>query len=158
MQEAWWLRRASYRARCRLIAECADAFDIKVNHIRDIHAYDASGSVRVAVQTIDTVTHDMCVTSSVSTNDTVHLFDGCVNVNNIRNGLLCSMHPSEGFWIFKGAQNRAQGANAYGMAWYSGKRQAVGIPTSVIKIHYNDVIARKARVTETGEKTGMTPI
>ena len=163
-QEAWWLRRASYRSRCRLIAECADAFGIKVQHIRDIHAYESvsalsdesEGSVRVAVPTIDTVTHDMCVATSVSNNDTVHLFDGCVNINNIRNGLLCSMHPSEGFWIFKGAQNRAQGANAYGMAWYgtgTSGSMAVGMPTSVIKIHYNDVVARKARVTENNSST-----
>lgn len=178
-EEAWWLRRASYRSRCRLIAECASAFGIKVNNIRDIHAYESvaasacgssacgssacgslvngTGGVRVAVPTIDTVTHDMCVSTTTSTNDTVHLFDGCTNVNNIRNGLLCSMHPSEGFWIFKGSQNRAQGANSYGMAWHAATcNRAVGMPTSVIKIHYNDVVARKARVTESNSSSNST--
>jgi hypothetical protein len=64
------------------------------------------GGVRIAVPTIDTVTHDVCTTTSISRDDTVHLFDGCVDVSSIRNGFLCSMHPSEGFWIFKGEHNR----------------------------------------------------
>ena len=80
---------------------------------QDIHAFDSTGpsssvvgledtesevgssvcgTIKVAVPTIDTVTHDMSVTPNGST---VQLFDGCVNINDVRNGILCSMHPSE---------------------------------------------------------------
>lgn len=40
-----------------------------------------------------------------------------MDIGSVRNGVLCSMHPSEGYWIFKGAQNRAQGSNMYGNTW-----------------------------------------
>ena len=195
-EEAWWLRRASYRSRCRLIAECARAFDIKINHIRDIHAYDTSGrggelgcveygsesgmnnnvvetslgGVRLAVPTTDTVTHDLTVVKNTmgsssmndgsyspsrdSSGDIVQLFDSCVDVNSIRNGLLCSMHPSEGYWIFKGAQNRAQGTNAYGTAWHCRKSSDLAMPTSVIKIHHNDMTRRNATTTSGGSFVG----
>ena len=122
--QAWWLRRASYRSRCRLLAECATAFGVKVVcikvreremgrvlssvydkqittlHRQDIHSFDTASAssevgVRIAVPTIDTVTHDMSVTSNTEIDDTVQVFDGCVNIGDIRNGLLCSMHPSE---------------------------------------------------------------
>lgn len=168
-EEAWWLRRASYRSRCRLIVECAAEFGIRVSHIRDIHAHDSAvsniggglssrsdsassvssslsstgGGVRIAVPTIDTVAYDMCMGTTMCKDDTVHLFDACANVETVRNGLLCSMHPSEGFWIFKGAQNRALGANSYGISWNvvaatpAGGGSASGIPTSVIEVHHN---------------------
>ena len=37
-EEAWWLRRACYRSRCRIIAECAKAFGIRTQTIADIHS------------------------------------------------------------------------------------------------------------------------
>lgn len=87
--------------------------------------------------TIDTVTHDMCTTSSVcgERDDTVQVFDSCMDVSCIRNGFLCSMHPSEGYWIFKGENNRAMGGNSYGMAWTppASLEGAHGMPTSVIR-------------------------
>lgn len=115
-EEAWWLRRASYRSRCRLIYECAVAFGIRVNHIRDIHAYNTQGKtsessiqktdegVQIAIPTTDTITHNLIMNrenpgkqqSRDSLGDMVYLFDSCANIDNIRNGLLCSMHPSEG--------------------------------------------------------------
>lgn len=189
-EEAWWLKRASYRSRCRLIAECARAFDIKINHIRDIHAYDtggglgvdsnskcgiqetSSGGVRIAVPTTDTVTHDLVVVKNTpgscsmqdgtysqprdKSGDVVQLFDSCVDVNSVRNGLLCSMHPSEGYWIFKGAQNRAQGTNAYGTAWHCRKSSDVAMPTSVIKIHHNDMTRKNASTTSGASFVGST--
>ena len=199
-EESWWLRRASYRSRCRIIAECAKVFGISVKNIKDIHSFDSavpasasasmaengdgdssmagstmSGGVRMAVPTIDTVTHDMCISSTTHPNDTVHLFDGCVNINDIRNGILCSMHPSEGYWIFKGAQNRAHGANAYGISWnifgspvHKEKADKTpnyaidAMPTSVIKVHHTDLANRKIPTTtsSTGSviTTTTTPI
>lgn len=112
-EEAWWLRRASYRSRCRLVAECAEAFGIKINNIRDIHAYEdddddlensvnsfpekKNRNVMIAVPTIDTVTYDL---NFEKKSNMVEVFDSCVDINNVRNGILCSMHPSEGISIF----------------------------------------------------------
>lgn len=181
-EEAWWLRRASYRSRCRIIAECAKAFGISVKNIKDIHSFDSAvpastndndgesssiaassgimgtGGVRMAVPTIDTVTHDMCISSTTHPNDTVHLFDGCVNINDIRNGVLCSMHPSEGYWIFKGAQNRAHGSNAYGISWNIFKEKSVidAMPTSVIKVHHTDLANRKISTNTTQSMVGSS--
>lgn len=179
---------ADLTARCRLLAECAEAFELQVCTIRDIHAYDNTtastggghgcdtstagsasdeGGVRIAVPSIDTVTHDLCMSQHIGSSDgagggggggnagsggaaaVVELYDTCVNVGTVRNGLLCAMHPSEGFWIFQGAQNRAQGGNAYGSAWHSRHHRAVGMPTSVIKVHYSDA-TRKGNTSHHG--------
>ena len=94
-------------------------------------------SVRLAVPTIDTVTHDMHVDDDKGVGSgsgtCVHLFDGCVDVGDIKNGVLCSMHPSEGFWILKGVQNRANGTNMYGTGWGTPKGRAAAIPTAVTR-------------------------
>jgi hypothetical protein len=45
----------------------------------------------------------------------------------------------------QGSHNRANGANSYGVAWHTPSATpgtAVGLPTSVIRVHYSDV-ARK---------------
>lgn len=154
-EEAWWLRRASYRSRCRLIAECAEHFGIRVTTIKDVHSYDtavvargsvvgssvassigAAGGVKLAVPTIDTVTHDMHADvgeGARAGSGSVHLFDGCVDVADIRNGVLCSMHPSEGFWVLKGVQNRANGTNTYGTGWGTTAGRAAAIPTAATR-------------------------
>lgn len=83
----------------------------------------------MAVSTVDTVTHDLVLYPSL---DKACVFDGCTPVTNIQNGTLCSMHPSEGFWIFQGVHNRAQGStSSYGMGWTMQAHAAM--PTSVIK-------------------------
>jgi hypothetical protein len=128
-----------------------------VTTIKDVHSYDtavvargsvvsssvassigAAGGVKLAVPTIDTVTHDMHADvgeGSRAGSGSVHLFDGCVDVGDIRNGVLCSMHPSEGFWIFRGQQHRANGTNQYGIGWGTQEgRAAAAIPTAVTKL------------------------
>ena len=84
----------------------------------------------------------------------MQLFDACANVETVRNGLLCSMHPSEGFWIFKGAQNRALGANSYGISWSTaGSGETTGMPTSVIRVHHNPRQAGMAVAAAAAGKT-----
>jgi hypothetical protein len=121
--------------------------------MKDIHAYEnamgggeeedsSSSAVWMAVPTIDTVTHDICLSTDKKS---VELYDACVSIESIRNGYLCSMHPSEGFWIFKGSQNRSQGSNSYGVSWDpraactgggggNDDEPCSGVPTSVIKL------------------------
>jgi hypothetical protein len=129
-QEAWWLKRACHRSRCRIIAECAEAFGIVVPSMRDIHAHN-SESVHMAIPTIDTVEYDICLSKD---EQSVQVFDACTNINCIRNGFLASMHPSEGFWIFKGIHDRSRGSNAYGVTWHTQSSMPAAIPSCVIKV------------------------
>lgn len=131
MQEAWWLKRTSLRSRCRIIAECADAFDISIPTMRDIHSHD-SETVRMAIPTIDTVEYDINI--SHLDRNYVRVFDACTDITAIKNGFLASMHPSEGFWIFKGVHDRSKGSNSYGVAWHTNTSMPAGIPSCVIKV------------------------
>lgn len=98
--------------------------------MRDIHSHD-SETVRLAIPTIDTVEYDICFSKD---ENSVQVFDACTSINSIRNGFLASMHPSEGFWIFKGVHDRSRGSNAYGVAWHTHPSLPAGIPSCVIKV------------------------
>lgn len=124
--------------RCRLLADCAAHFGIQVALLKDTKS-SCMQQPDMAVSTIDTVTHDL-----VMSPDKVCVFDGCTPVTNIKNGMLCSMHPSEGFWIFQGIHNRAQGGTSpYGMGWTMHPHAAM--PTSVIRS-----LTRQHTARETG--------
>lgn len=96
-QEAWWLRKACQRARCRTIHALAEFFGIKVNSLRDIHAHDPS--VTMAAYLTDTLEHDLSCTED----DRVTVFNACADTTRHINGVVCCMHPSEGVWLFRGA-------------------------------------------------------
>ena len=98
--------------------------------MRDIHSHD-SDTVRMAIPTMDTVEYDIC---SSKDGKYVQVFDACTNIGDIKNGFLVSMHPSEGFWIFKGVHDRSKGSNSYGVAWHTNPSVPAGIPSCVIKV------------------------
>ena len=143
-EEAWWLRKTSQRARCRLIKMLADAFGVRVQSVDDVLAHpltvnptliakagpeqprgsdEASDEplgqtprqysrtaltpVLQAVPTTDTIEHDIACRDSRFV--TVH--NAAVDTTKITNGILCQMHPSEGFWLFRGAP---RGTGVYG--------------------------------------------
>lgn len=108
-EEAWWLRRTCQRARCRLIKMLADKFDVKVQYVDDVLAYTRSNDCRqelLAVPTTDTIEHDVTKRDS----KTVSVHNMCVDTTRVTNGILCQMHPSEGYWMFRGAP-RGTGIN-----------------------------------------------
>jgi hypothetical protein len=139
--------------------------------MKDIHAYenamggkedegvdDSSSSVWMAVPTIDTLTHDICLSTDKKR---VELYDACVSIESIRNGYLCSMHPSEGFWIFKGSQNRSQGSNSYGVSWdprVGGDEPCSGVPTSVIKLPVGAPITTEYAIACTSDSGAVVRI
>ena len=96
-EEAWWLKRASQRARCRLIKMLADKFEIRVPCVEDVLAF-SKGTVLQCVPTTDTVEHDL-----TRAGNTVTVHNLAVDSTRITNGILCQMHPSEGYWLFRGA-------------------------------------------------------
>lgn len=108
-EEAWWLRRTSQRARCRLIKLLADKFGVKVQYVDDVLAYSQTRDCKqelLAVPTTDTVEYDI----SKRDTKTVSVHNLCVDTTRVTNGILCQMHPSEGYWLFRGAP-RGTGMN-----------------------------------------------
>jgi hypothetical protein len=100
-EEAWWLRRACQRARCRLICMLAAKFGVKVSCVDDVQAYYTKEAQLLAVPSTDTVEHDIC---KLMNNTSVAVHNHSVDTTRITNGILCQMHPSEGYWLFRGAQ------------------------------------------------------
>ena len=94
-EEAWWLRKACHRSRCRLIKGLAGAFGLKVPHIQDIQSHAPAA---MAISCTDTLEHDMACTP-----DGVSVFNGCCDTTRPFNGILARMHPAEGMWLFRGA-------------------------------------------------------
>ena len=118
-EEAWWLRRACQRARCRLIRMLADRFGVRVNSVDDVQAYYSSphDSHLLAVPGTDTVEHDICRLQ----NNRIAVHNLAVDTTRLTNGILVQMHPSEGYWLFRGAQ---RGTGVYGAMF--GSHQVCG--------------------------------
>ena len=102
-EEAWWLRRACQRSRCRLAKMLADHFGVKVRSVEDVLAHPdsslESSAVLQAVPSTDTIEHDMIKRDGRFV--TIH--NSSVDTTRITNGILCQMHPAEGVWLFRGA-------------------------------------------------------
>jgi hypothetical protein len=121
-EEAWWLRKACQRARNRLIKMLADEFGMRVPCVEDVLAHplagddegsssdggdtprsrrgrDGTSPVLMAVPTTDTVEHDLIRRDT----HTVTVMNSAIDTTKVTNGILCRMHPSEGYWLFRGA-------------------------------------------------------
>lgn len=105
-EEVWWLRKACYRGRCRLIKRLADAFGVKIRSIQDIQSHNASS---MAISSTDTLEHDISASA-----ECVSVFNGCCDTARPFNGILARMHPAEGFWLFKGASRGGGFGSAFG--------------------------------------------
>jgi hypothetical protein len=106
-EEAWWLKKACQRSRCKLIKQLADKFNIDVTHIEDIQAYNPS---YMAIPTSDTLEHDI----SLLSNGRIAVYNMCIDTTKNMNGMVCNMHPSEGVWLFRGASRGACFGSMYG--------------------------------------------
>ncbi len=106
-EEVWWLRKACQRARCMVAKEIADEFGLQIDTQRDVHGYD---SMQIGVPTVDTVEFDLAQTDG----DIVTLYNACCDTTTIRNGILCHMNPSEGYWLFKGTPRPSSRGTSFG--------------------------------------------
>lgn len=147
-EEAWWLRRACQRARCRLIKRLADKFGVSVQCVDDVLAYTRTRDCReedlLAVPTTDTVEHDIARRDGRH----VSVHNLCTDTTRITNGVLCKMHPSEGYWLFRGA---SRGTGVYG-AMFGSHRVCGAFPTRSPCIppnarHPNTVLTMPGRET-----------
>lgn len=100
-EEAWWLRKACQRGRCRLIKRLADSFGLRVPSIQDIQSYTPAA---LAIPVTDTVEHDIVAAGQ----GVVSVFNGCCDTTRPFNGILSRMHHAEGYWLFRGG-NRGGG-------------------------------------------------
>ncbi|KAJ1466007.1 hypothetical protein T484DRAFT_1756997 [Baffinella frigidus] len=126
-EETWWLRKLCSRTRCRLLHRVAEAFGLCIPTMDDVQAFDP-GQV-LAVPNIETYAHDICMLRDGD----VAVYNECVDTTAPRNGIICSMNPSEGFWLFKGPPCASNGTADYGGVF--GKQQHCGVfPTSASQI------------------------
>jgi len=102
-EEVWWLRKMCSRTRARLLHRAAQAFDLKVPVMPDVQAFNTEQLM--AVTHIETLKHDI----SVLRDETVAIYNNCVDTTVLRNGVLCEMNPSEGFCLFKGSPTPSNG-------------------------------------------------
>lgn len=158
-EEAWWLRKACQRARNRLIKMLADDFGVKVPCVEDVLAHPLAGAenlqcgdgddtprstrhgarkpVLMAVPTTDTIEHD------IARNDTHHVIvmNSAIDTTRVTNGILAQMHPSEGYWLFRGAP---RGTGVHG-AMFGNRKVCGAFPTRspvVTAKHPNAVTVR----------------
>jgi hypothetical protein len=74
---------------------------------QDIHAYDPTS---LAVLTSDTLEHDMsCIPGT-----RVAVHNMCTDTTRHMNGIVANMHPSEGVWLFRGAQRNTSYGGMFG--------------------------------------------
>ena len=117
-EEAWWLRKASQRMRCRLIKRVADAFHLRIPTLSDIQSHHAC---TMAVPTVDTVEHDIARTTPTH----VSVFSHACDTTRVQNGMLVAMSPSEGYWLFRGRKRASAQGGMHGGMFGSAQRCGV---------------------------------
>jgi hypothetical protein len=127
-QEVWWLRTLCSRMRGRLVDRVAKAFGLPVLTVRDPYSFDSDQVMFLS--NIETLAHDI---QSMRRGNGVSVFNGCVNTSTTRNGILCNMNLSEGYWLFKGPPSNCDSALDYGSVF--GNERDCGIfPTSASRL------------------------
>eukprot|EP00961_Rhodomonas_salina_P164906 2222138-Rhodomonas_salina.3 len=125
-EETFWLRNASYRSRCRTIQRVADKFGINIKSISDINSYDDQ---KMALSTTDTVYNNITLLLSGH----VAVFNDCVDTTTSKNGIVNTLHPSEGLWIYKGTSRSSGGMSHLGFGF--GDQKVCGIfPSSTFHV------------------------
>ena len=161
-EEAWWLRKACQRARNRLIKMMADEFGVRVPCVEDVLAHPSAGStgggpgtprkrdntnVLMAVPTTDTIEHDIMRSDA----NHVIVMNSAVDTTRVTNGILSRMHPSEGYWLFRGAP---RGSGVHG-AMFGNHKTCGAFPTRspiVTAKHPNAITVRdRAYIVRAGE-------
>jgi hypothetical protein len=126
-QETFWLRQASYRARCRLLALAAAKFGLAVKTITDINSYDER---RMALAATDSVYNNIARLRSGH----VAVFNECIDTTLSKNGIVNAMHPAEGLWVYRGVSRSSAGASHFGFGFGDQRRCGV-FPTGSFPVH-----------------------
>lgn len=98
---------ACQRNNARVLASVAMEFGLAIPMVSDPYAYEPCS---IASCTTETLQYDMVG----SKDGRIAFMNKCVETMSCRNGVLCSMHPSEGVWLFKGPLQTNSSMTIYG--------------------------------------------
>jgi hypothetical protein len=131
-EEAWWLRRTCTRSRCRTAQLVADALKLQVPTAGDVFAFEEDASI--PVYTTDTLDHDLTETDDGRTAIT----NECCDSTRITNGIVVSLEPSEGSWLFQGSQQSAIGSISNFGGVFGQQHICGAFPTGTFSIREED--------------------
>lgn len=107
-EETWWVQKACSRARNRILFLACEKLGLKPRTVTtDIHSHDQR---LVVTPVCETLRHDISRNTAACS---VQVLNHAVDTTRIQNGILCTMHPCEGIWLFRGAL-RSVGNNIFG--------------------------------------------
>ena len=93
-EEAYYLRRINERNNTRILKMVADSLGLCIPSVQDTCAYDP---YEVALCTTETMINDL----HMQKDGRITTLIKCTDTTRTENGVLCCMHPAEGFWLFK---------------------------------------------------------
>ena len=120
-EEVWWLRKASQRARARVAFLTAEHFGLQIPSVVDLFSYDGC---KIGVPVVDTIEYNIQSGES----GLVEFYSACCDTTSINNGIIVGMHPSEGYWIFRGALKSSSKLTNFG-AMFGSKCMCGVFPT-----------------------------
>ena len=120
-EEVWWLRKASQRARARVALMTAEHFGLSIPSTLDLFSYNND---KIGVPVVDTMEFNI----QAGDDDTVEFYSACCDSTTLQNGLAARMHPSEGFWVFRGASKSSSKVTNFG-AMFGSKSMCGVFPT-----------------------------
>ncbi len=120
-EEVWWLRKAAQRARARVAFLTAEHFGLQIPSTVDLCSFD---SVRIGVPVVDTIEFNI----QSGDRDKVEFYSACCDTTAVQNGIAMRMHPSEGYWIFRGALKSSSKLTNFG-AMFGSKATCGVFPT-----------------------------
>lgn len=99
---------------------------LRIPSVVDTCAYDP---YEVAVCTTETMINDM----TRQRDGRISVLVKCVDTTRVENGMLCCMHPAEGFWLFKGSARHNSSLSHYGGPFGNESRQT-SMPSCMNKV------------------------
>lgn len=113
-EEVNWLRKASQRARLKIIKMVAEEFELDIPTEIDIYEHSLE-PVEIAQPTTETIHCDIVRLDE----ENVAVYNYSCNTSLQENGILCPMHPCEGMWLFKGPRLNHNAYHTYGSTFGS---------------------------------------
>ena len=131
-EETYYLRRINGRNNARVLKIVADRIGLSVPWTTDSCSYDPSNPYKVATCTTETLINDM----HRQRDGRISVMVKCVDSTRVENGVLCCMHPAEGFWLFKGKLRQNTAMQLYG-SFFGNEALQTSIPSCMNKMHSN---------------------
>lgn len=132
-EETWYARNAHRRNNAMVIKMVADEFKLPLQAVQDPYSHEPR---EVAVVTTETIQYDLLPSRATRfrpEGDTVSLYSRCAPTALSSNGTLCTMHASEGVWLYRGPVSTNYTTKHYGGPFGSASAQTC-LPTSTVRV------------------------